>query len=211
MTVRGDVFVAPRDGELPAAIKVVFDGDGRIGYVDETPDDRTATGLLIERWSGHRTGPVIWGDHHSPRQIHTMSEPMRCAGCGQAPDTDDRGTLWVLNTRPDVLSAHRGKPIRTTVPPMCVPDAGRALSSCVPLHGAATVLRVREAPLVGVRGTLYSQSGRILLDQHFALLSDPCVHQMVVQQLVRELVDYEIDTTTIPRASPPAIVLPNSS
>ncbi|MER7870613.1 hypothetical protein ABTZ90_26690 [Streptomyces cellulosae] len=50
--------------------------------------------------------------------------------------------------------------MRTAIPPMCEPCSESAPRLCPRLRDGHVLLRVREAELIGVRGTLYPRPGR---------------------------------------------------
>ncbi|MEU7022769.1 hypothetical protein ABZ990_19220 [Streptomyces sp. NPDC046203] len=147
------MFVAPYACEYPEEVEVVFAADGRVGYRDETPADRSVEGVLLRRWSGNRTGPQRWGEHHAHRQVHAMGA-LGCAGCAGPPHRDERGILWILHTPGIRLDGHLTGPILVTTPPLCLDDAAKSVRGCDVLREGAVALRVKEAEVVGVRGTV---------------------------------------------------------
>ncbi|WP_411076257.1 hypothetical protein [Streptomyces sp. cmx-4-7] len=205
------LFVAPFDGERPSTVEVVFDPSGRIRYVDERPTDRNVDGILIERWEGTPTGAIRWEHHLPAHQFLAMDNPVKCAGCGGQPDVDERGTLWMLNTEPGLPDERLTGDILTATPPLCRWDARKAIYGCAVLREGATALRVTEADIVGVRGTVYSPNGEAPLLDQVVLFDEPAITRVVAGQILRRLSAYTTDETTLPElARLPPPVAPSS-
>ncbi|MGW3557703.1 hypothetical protein ACWDNT_10090 [Streptomyces sp. NPDC000963] len=190
--------MAPFDGERPSAAEVVFDSSGRIRYVDERPTYRNADGILIERWEGTPTGAIRWGHHLPAHQFLAMDNPVKCAGCGGEPDVDERGILWMLDTEPGLHDERPTGDILTATPPLCRKDARKAIHGCDVLREGAVTLRVTEADVVGVRGTVYSPNGEAPLLNQAVLFDEPAITRVVAGQLLRRLSAYTTDETTLP-------------
>ncbi|MFE6101272.1 hypothetical protein ACFVQ4_15025 [Streptomyces laurentii] len=196
VTAASAFFIAPYAGEYAEEAEVVFGADGRVGYRDERPEDRSVEGVLLSRWSGTQTGPQRWGEHHARRQFHVMEAPLGCAGCAGPPHRDERGILWILHTSGMRLTGHLMGPVLVTTPPLCLRDASKAMRGCDVLQGGAVALRVTEAEVVGVRGMVYSPTETP--EPGIVRFDDPRIRRVVADGLVREISHAEVDTTTLP-------------
>ncbi|MFJ4741179.1 hypothetical protein [Streptomyces sp. NPDC088775] len=178
-----DLFIAPYESEYP---------------LDERPEDRTVEGVLLRRWAGEPTGPQQWGAHRTRRQFEVMgASPPRCAGCEGPAHRDERGALWILHTPGTRLTGSLAGPILVTTPPVCLTDAARAVQSCTAVHEGAVALRVTEAEVVGVRGTVYSPIAPPVRNE-IVRFDDPRAERVIADALVREISCAEADTTTLP-------------
>ncbi|WP_406281450.1 hypothetical protein [Streptomyces sp. NBC_00209] len=196
-------FVAPFNGEGRSAVEVLIDSSGRICYADERPTDRDVDGILIERWEGELTGSVRWGHHVPARQFMAMDNPVKCGGCGGQPDVDERGILWMLNVEPGLHDGRLAGSILTATPPFCRRDARRAIQGCDLLREGIIALRVTEADIVGIRGTVYSPNGETPLRDQVVLFDEPTITRVVANQLLRRLSAYTTDETTLPELAGP--------
>ncbi|MFJ6752532.1 hypothetical protein ACIQNI_30750 [Streptomyces sp. NPDC091266] len=198
------LYIAPRQGEFLCDVTVLFDEHGHVYYEDERPDDRDVDNILWERWGGVASGPVAMAHHHPVRQREVMDAALKCAVCKGEPDRDDRGVLWLLhvddNTRATLTFP---TDITTATPAVCAKDAVRALEACQVLQRGFIAVRVREAEIVGVRGTVYSPTASPLLDQDVRL-DDDRIHKVAARQLLRQLRNAELDETTLSTAGLPA-------
>ncbi|MYR55391.1 hypothetical protein GTY54_03730 [Streptomyces sp. SID625] len=165
---------------------MLIDAGGRVVYADEEPGDRDIDGILWERWGGTATGPSMWAEHHPLRQRHVMDHRPRCAMCGGEPDRDEQGVLWLLEADAAQQPLTFPLDIITTTPPVCREDGRRALRECPVLREEAIAVRVRDAELVGVRGTVYSRTAPPQAGQT-VLFTDDAIHRVVASQLLREL------------------------
>ncbi|MFE4592255.1 hypothetical protein [Streptomyces laurentii] len=197
------MIVAPYENEYRADdSEILICPSGAVSYRDERPDDRTVEGILLRRWAGEPGGPRRWGEHHTRRQVAAM-EFRWCAGCGGRPDVDRRGMLWVLPAARVRPAGSPAGPLLVAMPPLCRADAARALRACEELRNGAVALRVTEAEVVGVRGTVYAGAGgtgRARGGQpcdEVVLFGDPRVRRVVADQLIREITRAEIDHTTL--------------
>jgi hypothetical protein len=190
------LFIAPYANEAVCDTEVLFDADGRVRYADERPTDRCVDGYLWQRWEGTQTGGQHWAEHHPERQRHVMRQPPRCGGCAGEADVDSRGMLWLLNANASTERLAFPRDIITATPPMCLPDTHRALRLCRALQEGAIAIRVREAELIGVRGTVYSPSAPPQTDQ-LVLFGDSRMDRVVARQMILQLYDAERDTTTL--------------
>ncbi|MEU3076040.1 hypothetical protein [Streptomyces laurentii] len=175
----------PAAHEYPVdAAEIVINPSGRASYPDERPEDRTVEGILLRRSA------------HTHRQVAAM-ESLWCAGCGGRPDVDRRGMLWVLPAAGVRRAGFPAGPLLVDVPPLCLADAARALRASDDPPGDVLALRVTEAEVVGVRGTVYAPTGEALGAPEVVLFDDPRVHRVVADQLIREITRAEIDDTTL--------------
>ncbi|MCX4827087.1 hypothetical protein OG883_46470 [Streptomyces sp. NBC_01142] len=191
------LFIAPYADESISDVKVLFDAHGRVRYADERPSDRCVDGYLWERWEGTQTGGQRWSEHHPQRQRHVMRQPPRCGGCSGGADLNERGMLWLLNANAGTEQLTFPRDIITATPPMCVPDAHRALRFCRVLREGFIAVRARVAEPIGVKGTVYSPSVPPQEDQ-LVLFDDSRMDRVVARQVILKLYDAEQDTTTLP-------------
>ncbi|MFE1270536.1 hypothetical protein [Streptomyces sp. NPDC058758] len=120
--------------------------------------NRDPEGALWEAWTGLPSGkPVYAAELHPERQLIAM-ESLLCAGCKQDADRNELGMLWVLPVL-DHAEDTVWEGVRTVTPPMCEACASEAKLRCPRLREGWVELRVREAELVGVRGTLHPRPG----------------------------------------------------
>ncbi|GGX51772.1 hypothetical protein [Streptomyces noursei] len=189
------LFIAPHADEWPCDVEVCFDAEGRVCFADEGPDDRDIDGTLWERWSGSPTGPQSLAEHHPARQRHVM-ETRRCAVCARDPDRQTDGVLWLLHAHDVSPSGHWPRDVLTATPAICRNDAQKAIRACHALQDGYVALRVREAELVGVRGTLYTPGAPPQPDQ-IIRFHEPAIHRVVARQLILRLRDVQLDETTM--------------
>ncbi|MEV6421718.1 hypothetical protein [Streptomyces sp. NPDC051662] len=195
------LFIAPYVDEAVCDTEVVFDADGRVRFADELPTDRCVDGYLWQRWQGTQTGGQRWAEHLPVRQRDVMRHPPRCGGCTGEADVDARGMFWLLNA--DARTAQLTFPcdIVTATPPMCLDDARKAQRFCPELQEGFIALRVREAELIGVQGTVYSPTGPPQADQ-LVQFDDSRMDRVVARQMVIKLYGAQRDTTTLAVARP---------
>jgi hypothetical protein len=165
---------------------------GRVAYSDETQADRDAHGVLWARQAHTpHEGIPLFGKIHSARQRHAMLY-LLCQICGQEPDENTDGVLWLLPTAPGRSPEDDGNGIVTTYPPVCRPCAGLALRQCPPLRHAHAALRVRDVQMYGVSGAAFNltTSSAVLREAVDCPYDSPDLATVVaVQQLLR-LTDY---------------------
>jgi hypothetical protein len=105
-------------------------------------------------------------------------------------DQTDEGVLWLLRDHRDDW---RGWPegMASVEPPICVPCVEVSLKLCPALRRGAAAVRVREFPIVGVRGALYRKGvfAPIATEAVNVAYDDPAVRWLVASALVRELHD----------------------
>ncbi|GGP46416.1 hypothetical protein [Saccharothrix coeruleofusca] len=171
-----------------SAVVLLPDGQG-IGYRDETPLDRDERGVLLKRTpDAPNRGKPEFGVVHAARQRHAMSH-LLCQVCGNPADTDEGGTLWLLQ---DHRADWSGWPVgmACTEPPVCEECTALAARSCPALRRGHVLLRVRSAPLVGVRGTLWGRSPLGVpraVDTITTTFEDPLIPWVLAFYLVRQL------------------------
>jgi hypothetical protein len=194
---RSPLYIAPFEGEFACDVTVLFDENGHVCFADERPEDRDIDGLLWERWEGAPIGAPDWAAHHPRRQFEVMDGRPLCGVCKGDPDRDERGTLWLLHADENTQAlVSFPSTITTATPAVCIPCARRALRACHELQRGFIALRVREAPVIGVRGTLYSPTEAPLANQ-VVRFGDDALHRVVARQLMRELIDAELDETSL--------------
>jgi hypothetical protein len=168
---------------------VVLPGSGGIAHRDETPSDRDERGVLLARSREARgRGRALFGVVHAARQRHAM-RVLLCQVCGNPADTNDDGTLWLLQDhRADWPNWPDG--MACTEPPVCADCVVPSTRSCPALRRSHVLVRVRSAPVVGVHGTLWTRSPVGVLTTSASVIvtfDDPRVHRVLASHLVREL------------------------
>jgi hypothetical protein len=191
----GSLYIAPHRDEYACDVTVYFNEAGDVCFEGERPEDRDVEGTLWERWSGDPSGPLEMALHHPARQREVMEE-LRCGVCRGEPDRDHRGMLWLLHADGSVEDLSFPTDIMTATPPVCRRDARRALRACERLQEGFVTVRVREAEIVGVRGTVYSPTAPPEIDREVRL-DEPAIRQVVARQLMRELRNVELDEDTL--------------
>ncbi|GGP58600.1 hypothetical protein [Saccharothrix coeruleofusca] len=166
---------------------IALPGNRGIGYRDETPLDRDEHDILLTRTrNAPGQGRPRLGVVHAARQRHAMRH-LLCQVCGHPADTTAEGTLWLLQDHRDDWP---GWPLgmAVTEPPVCAPCATPAARSCPALRRGYVLLRVRNAPLVGVHGTLRRPFGTpIATNPVIATFTDPLTPWVLASHLVREV------------------------
>ncbi|MGI5526820.1 hypothetical protein ACQEVX_05135 [Streptomyces syringium] len=185
-------FIARTTGEPFPDLGDVISCDGRVAYGDETPADRDTHGVLWAR-QAHRPdeGLPLFGKIHSARQRHAMLH-LLCQVCGQEPDENADGLLWLLPTLPGQPPDDDGDGIITTYPPVCWPCADLALRQCPPLRRAHAALRVQDVQVHGVSGAAYTLTGptatfRAAVD---CIYGSPALATVVATQQLLRLTHY---------------------
>ncbi|MFF4575686.1 hypothetical protein [Streptomyces sp. NPDC001410] len=161
-----------------------------VAYADPVQDaiSRDLDGVLWAVCGGTTTGrPEYAAELHPERQRAAM-EDLLCACCKETAAHDERGMLWTLPLLDD-MPAGRWEGVLSAIPPMCEPCSDEAPRLCPRLREGHLVLRVREAELIGVRGTLYPRPGeQVPLEPNALVLYDsPDLPFVIARQAVREL------------------------
>jgi hypothetical protein len=160
-----------------------------IGYLDESLADRDNRGVLWYRTPSHPGhGVPLFAKVHPLRQRRTMRR-LLCNVCGQPADRTDEGVLWLLR---DFRGDWPGWPecMGAIEPPVCLPCVRVSSRMCPALRMGAVAVRVRQAPVAGVRGVLYrSGFGAVpeAVDEVTVAYDDPRVRWVRAINLVREL------------------------
>jgi hypothetical protein len=178
-------YMARRADERHADWRDVTVSDGRVCYVDEVPADRDTHGVLWVRQPGGGTGRVVFGQIHSQRQRHA-SLALLCQVCGDEPDENEDGVLWLLPTTRDVLRARFGTgPVLTPYPPVCASCCAAAIRQCPPLRAGHAVLRAADVSVYGVYGKVFQlDAGRLMVSDQCEFFSydDPNIGMVVAAQ-----------------------------
>ncbi|MFJ7773219.1 hypothetical protein ACIQ1J_33780 [Streptomyces sp. NPDC097107] len=182
-------YVTPWTGESVLAASVTVTASG-VAYADPALDAhaRDLDGVLWALCAGTATGrPEYAAELHPGRQRIAM-EGLLCAGCGKPAARDDRGMLWVLPLLDGIVDGP-WEDVRSVTPPMCEPCAEAAPMLCPRLRKGHVRLRVREAELIGVRGTLHPRPGAPGPPDSDALVrhDSPETPFVIARQAVREL------------------------
>jgi len=183
--------------ELPSQL-IEHPGYG-IAYLDENLADRDARGILWFRTPsrpGH--GQPLFKEVHPLRQRRAMRR-LLCGVCGKPADQIDSGVLWLLRDfRDDWPDWPNG--MAAIEPPICLPCLRPASRLCPSLRKGAVAVRVRHAPIAGVRGALYRSRGGMIpafSDEITVAYDDPMARWVRASNLVRQLYDctlVEIET-----------------
>ncbi|GAA2494356.1 hypothetical protein GCM10023100_10480 [Actinocorallia cavernae] len=204
-------YVTPWTGEmrLPAQVVVTVAG---VSYAEPVHDalGRDVDGVLWELRGGTASGRPDYADLHTGRQRETM-ESFRCAACNRPAARDERGMLWLLPLLDTVPTSWEG--VQTAIPPVCEACAQTSPRLCPELRTSHVMLRVREAELIGVRGTLHPRPGEPGLPEPgtVVLYDSPDLPFVVARHAVRELHRITIvsltgatPSTALSRPRPPA-------
>ncbi|GAA3883310.1 hypothetical protein GCM10022243_55010 [Saccharothrix violaceirubra] len=169
---------------------VALPGNTGIGYRDERAQDRDRDGVLWRRVPLARNqGKPLFGVVHSPRQRRAMRK-LLCQVCAHPADTDPDGTLFALpDNRTDWADWPEG--MACTEPPVCADCLTLSTRLCPALRRGHAVVRVRNAPIVGVHGALHvaSPNGVRGWKPTIATFDDPALSWVLASHLVRELRD----------------------
>ncbi len=152
-------YVVPMEGEsaLPMDLTITQDG---VSCTDPVWDalSRDLEGVLWETWAGLPTGKPAYAEELHPDRQRAAMESLSCAGCKCPASRSELGMLWVLPVL-DHAKDTVWEGARTVTPPMCEDCADKAKLRCPRLRKGYVELRVREAELIGVRGTLHPRPG----------------------------------------------------
>jgi hypothetical protein len=164
-----------------------------LAYTDETLIDRDEQGVLWRRTlSCPRNGRPEFGRVHPLRQRRAMRR-LSCQVCAGPADRTADGVLWLL---PDHREDWEGWPqgMANVEPPVCLQCVNTSARLCPALRKGAVAVRVRECPIVGVRGALYKSGGAfpVVVAEKIVTFDDPAVRWVRAVSLVRELRDCKI-------------------
>ncbi|WP_369228787.1 hypothetical protein AB5J56_00190 [Streptomyces sp. R21] len=192
-------YITAREGEEAdsfLSLRAAFDrtGAARLGYWDETREDRDVRSVLWSRVSqsigddGLPAGEPKWRLVHPARQRETMLK-LRCQVCVGDARTPD-GILFLESKKDGVPTS--STTVRTAQPPVCRRHAHMAAKRCPYLaeHGSVALL-AQSAPLYGVIGTPHAYSGngvQVLAGNDVPVpYGDPALRWFLASQLVRTL------------------------
>jgi hypothetical protein len=168
----------------PPVTVVELPGRG-IAYADESVTDRDSQGVLWFR-TVHRPGAgrPEFGRVHPARQRRAMLR-LLCGVCGGPASRTDKGVLWVVR---DFREDWPGWPdgMGMDEPPVCVPCLALSVRACPALRRGAAAFRVRQFPIAGVRGGLYTAGPRLVGDTTVAY-ADPAIRWVRAAGLVRQV------------------------
>jgi hypothetical protein len=159
-----------------------------IAYADEILTDRDTRGVLWHRtFSRPHEGRPKFGDVHSLRQRRAMRR-LLCQVCGGPADRTEDGVLWLLPDHSDDWD-NWPEGMANVEPPICLPCVGTSLQLCPKLRRGAAAVRVRESPVVGVRGALYKRGavGPVVVGETVAGFDDPVIRWVKAVGLVRQM------------------------
>ncbi|WP_331752372.1 hypothetical protein [Streptomyces sp. NBC_00829] len=195
-------YITAREGEeadslLSLRADFSSDGQSRLGYWDESAQDRDTRGVLWGRCSqmigpdGLPAGQPRWRLVHPARQRECMLL-LRCQLCVGPAKTPD-GHLFLERA----CGPAYGAVVRTAQPPVCLKHAPVAAEQFPYLAGhGVTAFLVRSAPLYGVIGTAYEYGSDGI--RAVAASDEPVrygrreLSWFLASQLVRTLRDYSI-------------------
>jgi len=160
-----------------------------IGYLDESLADRDDRGVLWYRTpSRPGNGQPLFAKVHPLRQRRAMRR-LLCNVCAKPADRTEDGVLWLLRDYRDDWSGWPEN-MGAIEPPVCLPCVRLSSRMCPALRKGAVAVRVRQAPIAGVRGALYrSGFGPVpeAVDEVTVAYEDPRVPWVRAINLVREL------------------------
>jgi hypothetical protein len=159
-----------------------------IGYRDEMPTDRDESGVLWYQSPSHQgAGRPRFGDVHPLRQRRAMRR-LLCQVCAGPADRNQDGVLWLMRDhREDWDRWPEG--MAEVEPPICAPCVRMSMRLCPALRKGAVAVRVRECPIVGVRGALYriGEAGPVAVGDAVVGFEDPAIRWVRAVGLVRQL------------------------
>ncbi|ONI84494.1 hypothetical protein ALI144C_14155 [Actinosynnema sp. ALI-1.44] len=181
-------YVARWSEEQDLSSALVVRSRGGIGYVDEVVGDRDQRGVLWPRLASRpRHGRPMFGAVHSLRQRRAMSR-LLCQICAGPADRNGDGVLWLLTDHRDEWDDWPEK-MAVDEPPACVPCVGLATRLCPALRSSSIVVRVRECPVVGVRGRVHKPGGLLPVptDEDVMSFDDRRIRWTLASSLLRGL------------------------
>lgn len=183
-------YVTMWSDERDEPAQLIEDPGRGIGYLDETISDRDSRGVLWFRTQSRpRQGEPMFAKVHPLRQRRCMRR-LLCNVCAGPADQTAEGTLWLLKDHRD---DRRSWPenMAVTEPPTCARCVRLASRLCPALRKGAVTIRVRHAPVAGVRGMLYRSAGLspVPIAEAIIAYGDPRIRWIRAMNLVRELHD----------------------
>jgi hypothetical protein len=176
-------------GEDASPTPVTITASG-VAYADPVQDAlaRDLDGALWTLCRGMASGKPKYAAELHPERQKTAMDELLCAGCKQPAARDENGMLWVLPLLDDAVET-TWEGVHAAIPPMCEACADQAPRRCPVLREGHVKLRVLEAELIGVRGTLYPRPGEPGEPEADALVlyDSPDLPFVVARQAVREL------------------------
>lgn len=159
-----------------------------IAYLDEILTDRDDHGVLWYRVpSRPGEGHPLFSTVHPLRQGRAMRR-LLCNVCAKPADQTDDGVLWLVR---DFRDDWPGWPenMGVTEPPICMPCVRVASRLCPALRKGAVAVRVRHAPIAGVRGMLHRSGAGVPMPVKEINIpyEDPRVRWVRAMHLLREL------------------------
>ncbi|MFJ8953514.1 hypothetical protein ACIRO1_25705 [Streptomyces sp. NPDC102381] len=197
-------YVTGRQGEEAdsfLSLRATFDAKGvaRLGYWDETTEDRDVRGVLWGRVSQSigadrlPTGEPKWRMVHPSRQRETMLN-LWCQVCARKARSSE-GVLFLASKKDGMPTS--SATMCTPQPPVCLRHARLAANRCPYLmeHGHVALL-AQSAPLYGVIGTPYTYTGGGLQalagDDTPVPYRDSALRWFLASQLVRTLRSFTV-------------------
>ncbi|MEU2968927.1 hypothetical protein ABZ687_28620 [Streptomyces ardesiacus] len=181
--------MTPWTGESTTAAPVMVTSAG-VAYTDPVQDAlaRDLDGTLWALCAGAPTGKPQYGAELHPERQRAAMEGLLCACCRRPAGRNEHGMLWVLPILDDSVGT-RWEGVRSAIPPMCEPCSTSAPLLCPRLRDGHVQLRVREAELIGVLGTLYPRPGSQKAPDPDAIVlyDSPDMPFVIARQAVREL------------------------
>ncbi|KOV79862.1 hypothetical protein [Nocardia sp. NRRL S-836] len=181
-------YVTAWSGEEDLPCVLVDLPDDRLGYASELLTDRDGHGVLWRQTALRRgDGRPEFAKVHPLRQRRAM-ERLLCQVCGKPADQDESGVLWLLRDfRDDWPQWPEG--MASTEPPVCRPCVPISRRLCPSLRKGVVAVRVRQCPVVGVRGSLYRPGplAPVVVRGGDFTYDDPAVHRVLASALIREL------------------------
>ncbi|OLF06242.1 hypothetical protein BLA60_33245 [Actinophytocola xinjiangensis] len=149
-------YITQWSGEREPEFTLIERPGRGIGYLNETLTDRDDQGVLWFRTPNRPAhGEPLFARVHPLRQRRAMRR-LLCNVCANPADHTADGTLWLLR---DFRDDWPGWPenVGAIEPPICVPCVRLSTRLCPALRRGAVAVRVRRAPIAGVRGALHSR------------------------------------------------------
>ncbi|UED85043.1 hypothetical protein [Streptomyces profundus] len=179
-------YAAHWSGEGPYGRRVTMRPDvAGVWYLDETPADRDAFGVLWARvQAAPGDGRPDFPAMHPARQRRAQAERL-CQVCGESASHTQDGWLFLMNH--DGSDLYEGA--KVTKPPVCVRCAVLATRYCPHLTHPVGV-RSRRPKIWGVFGTLFTPTPNAQLKPHvdeYLPYGHPVTEWFLASQLVVEL------------------------